>query len=36
MEVYSELDLIAAIRNTDFSDDFDWNEPAPERELCFE
>lgn len=36
MEVYSELDLIAAVAMTDFSEDYGWNEPAPESELCFE
>ena len=36
MEVYSELDLIAAVRNTDFGDGYNWNEPSPESELNFD
>lgn len=36
VDVYDMTDLVAAVRATDFTDDYGWNEPAPESELCFE
>lgn len=36
MEMYDVYELLAAVRNTDFVESENWNEPAPESELCFE